>query len=69
MSTRIDWQAAPCIFVRRITCPVCGTAERGIIVRSEREHAEVRRRYVCRACSSPYVVILADDEGDDVSSF
>lgn len=66
---RIDWQSSPVVFVRRLTCPHCDSGERPLIVRTEREHEEVRRRYLCRTCSQPFTIIIGDDHEDETAVF
>lgn len=64
-TTRIDWQAAPCVFVPlppKALCPACGYDDHATIrsqpVESDGSRA---RRCVCRNCGSPFLIVTEPD--------
>lgn len=67
--TRIDWQAAPEVYIPlppRPACPACGSFDPPDIRRSENQgDGSTLRRCICRACGAPFRLIVDPDISTD----
>jgi hypothetical protein len=66
-AARIDWQAAPYVFVVAPSCPHCGSAGYSKVRSEAGGDGSTTRKVICRGCSEPYrIVIELPDSGKTI---
>jgi hypothetical protein len=58
VSTRIDWGAAPYVFIPIPTCPNCGGPGYNRTRTESNGDGSTMKKVVCRNCGSPYKIVL-----------
>jgi len=56
---RVDWGAAPWVFLTLATCPHCGSPSYRKTKTIAAGEGAATRRVLCRACDKPYQIYLA----------